>query len=115
MRMRSKAILATTAVTALSLLAATPGLAATVGVTNQDAGPASPVALPETTMVTLPLAHAAALTAAESVAERDAIPAVAYSFDNGDVVGEYSPSDDQTTADFLGGEHPDGGGGAERH
>ncbi|MCJ1697938.1 hypothetical protein MT349_19320 [Rathayibacter caricis] len=57
----------------------------------------------ETTTLTLPLSHPVTLQDAIAFASRIGQPVEAYSFNNGDIEGEYSPSADQSASEFLSG------------
>jgi hypothetical protein len=85
-------------------------LAVTMGGSPAFAASTTPTSAPSTnpqnistTRVTLPLSHAVQLKDAVSFAARLGQPVVSYSFSNGDVEGEYSPSPDQTVDAYLAG------------
>lgn len=56
---------------------------------------------PETTTVTLLLAHPLTLEDALSVSAKAGEPVVAYAFDNGSVVGEYAPGSGVSVEEYL--------------
>lgn len=74
----------------------------TFAATNGEEAQASePVPLPKTTQVVTPFTHALTLPDAVAEAATAGLDAVAYQYENPEVVGEYAPKGGESVVDFL--------------
>ncbi|QHC61131.1 hypothetical protein [Rathayibacter sp. VKM Ac-2760] len=87
----------------LALAVAVGGSPAYAAATKPDVAVSSNPQQIQATRVTLPLAHPVKLKDAVSFASKLGTAVRAFSFNNGDIEGEYSPSPDQSVDTFLAG------------